>query len=419
MSAAGLHRWAAGAVIAGVLLLASQASGAQGPVTKTVQTIPPVPGAHFVVTRGVFTSDPSGVVSIPVRPGVPLEDQVRVPPIRLGDGRRAELGAWHGGNAGFNVFRRVRLRFTSQDGQPVPTSTITKVTIKASTGAVYRLDSVNDHTSLWLQSSRVAAFGDRLETKPIYYTFTRVVVRGANVVNDGQQKFFPGRRQDISVHLLFFAARFRAQDALFRFRLGSAVFLRYPDGAWERVPFTDGETRLAKLPRGDYQVRVDGPGYSFTRPMTLSRDQDLDLEVLSFFDLAVVFGVLLAFALGLLFIGRPHLLGAYAAPGGRWLRGRLRPSPPPIPDDEIASLEDVTVSVRNKEVPAKRIGESVVLPYRNAWLVAAADETPGGVIVVSVPRATSFASMEEAVAAAREAWRVDGVPAGLPQGREG
>jgi hypothetical protein len=40
-------------------------------------------------------------------------------------------------------------------------------------------------------------------------------------------------------------------------------------------------------------------------PIHLSRDQDVELLVLSFLDMAVIFGVPLAIALALFFFGRP------------------------------------------------------------------------------------------------------------------
>jgi hypothetical protein len=54
-------------------------------------------------------------------------------------------------------------------------------------------------------------------------------------------------------------------------------------------------------------VRVEASGYSADRPVWLSGDQAVDLQVVSPIDMAVVLGGLASVAIGLLLIGRPTL----------------------------------------------------------------------------------------------------------------
>ena len=61
---------------------------------------------------------------------------------------------------------------------------------------------------------------------------------------------------------------------LFGFPAGSAVQLRSPDGQVQRLDL-DGRSRASsgRLARGDYQLKVQGPGISWWMPVSLSRDQ--------------------------------------------------------------------------------------------------------------------------------------------------
>jgi len=97
---------------------------------------------------------------------------------------------------------------------------------------------------------------------------------------------------------------------VFGFPAGSAVQLRSPDGQVQRLDL-DGRSRASsgRLARGDYQLKVQGPGISWWMPVALSRDQQVELVFLSWLDLSVA--ALLAV---LVLVGLPLL-------GGR-LRGR-------------------------------------------------------------------------------------------------
>ena len=152
----------------------------------------------------------------------------------------------------------------------------------------------------------------------------RVVVDGSSVVNRGQQRFFPARDPEPRIELLFFSARLRSRDALFGFPLGSALKIEYPNGRTEQIKFKDGsELTLPSLPRGRYEVDTVGPGISFSRPLDLSRDQDLKLQVISWFDVVAVLLLAALVLLCLLLIGRPQLAARLPLIGPRLSR-RLR-----------------------------------------------------------------------------------------------
>jgi hypothetical protein len=97
-------------------------------------------------------------------------------------------------------------------------------------------------------------------------------------------------------------------DALFGNKIGSRLEIIGPDGRTIRVPLDrNGRVHLARLPRGSYRVRSDATGLGASRPVTLSRDQVVDVQVLSVIDLLLLGSGASALAIGLLLVRRPRL----------------------------------------------------------------------------------------------------------------
>ena len=145
----------------------------------------------------------------------------------------------------------------------------------------------------------------------------------------------------MQIRLLLFAVRVTARDALLGFPIGSAVRLQYPNGGERREALGPrAELTLTSLPRGDYRVGVEALGISSSRPVALSRDQDVSLRVISWLDVAVVLLGLGSVALALLFARRPAsvrraggvstllvVLVAVAMAGGAPARAAVPPDP--------------------------------------------------------------------------------------------
>ena len=105
------------------------------------------------------------------------------------------------------------------------------------------------------------------------------------------------------VPLLLRTAHLSTRDLLFGGAVGSSVALTYPDGQRTTVRLgQDGRATIQNLARDLYTVRVDAPGYSFDRPVALSRNQYIDLPVLTYLDIAVVAACVLLVAGGLFVI---------------------------------------------------------------------------------------------------------------------
>ena len=71
-----------------------------------------------------------------------------------------------------------------------------------------------------------------------------------------------------------------------------------------------------RLARGDYQLKVRGPGVSWWTPVSLSRTQEVELELLSWLDLGVAALAGLVVLVGLPLLGRRlHQRGRRAVAG--------------------------------------------------------------------------------------------------------
>ena len=77
-----------------------------------------------------------------------------------------------------------------------------------------------------------------------------------------------------------------------------------PNGAESRHEMVNGRADLPPLPRGEYEMRVDGLGLKTWRPILVSRDQVIQLELISAIDIGTLIGTGLAIAIGLILIGR-------------------------------------------------------------------------------------------------------------------
>ena len=299
------------AILAGLYLAVSWvAAPSAAHAAVQIQTVPPVEGARFRYRGQTVRADSLGRVTLNVSTAN-LERQVKVTPTPVSHGVRAQLDRWYPkrGVAAIAFFHRVRPRFINLQGNAVDANLVDAVVVKGSHGVTHRF---KHGERAWLQVSRVVPrAAGRLRSESLRYSVQRVIVRGSNVVNSGQQRFRPAKTPEFPIQLLLYSARFKTRDAFFGFPIGSAVRLEYPNGRVERHELGDnGELLVPSLPRSDYKVTVDGPGFSFSRPVRLSRDQEVELEVLSYLDVGLALFVVAAFVIGLPLLRRPGLRAA-------------------------------------------------------------------------------------------------------------
>ncbi|WP_374967713.1 hypothetical protein [Terrabacter sp. BE26] len=297
--------------------MAGAASAATGPkpvatsATVNIVTVPPVPGAAFIFDGRPVVTDRQGIAHITVPAGK--------------RGHTLAVKSTHIQQAGsdYSFVRWWRTGHHTQDYERTLTGLKVRknLTIKAAYRASFTVTyGFADPAKRAVAHSRVAAVefrGDNGQTvtatgagtvrllgirpvnssgtlvaKEIKYTVQRVQVDGSNVVRVNQQPFVPSQKQTVTISLLLLGAHFRTRDFLFGSPVGTTVLLTYPDNTTKRVPLDAlGQADVAGLARGNYTVRVEAPGIAFTRPVALSRNQYVDLPVVTYRDLGVVGGM--------------------------------------------------------------------------------------------------------------------------------
>jgi hypothetical protein len=308
------------------------------PATIEIHTTPALPNIRFSLDNQVFSSDAYGVARIEVqRVGkyhlalLPLQTQdpnIQMQFGRWGDeifktSRDIEVPLDKPLEIGFEVSYQVSQTFLDLSGRPVDPSRVASITLKGSNGTTYTFDDNKPH---WLPSGRVVRLNDGLEETKILYSVISVVIDGSNVVSQAQQRFYVNSGDVWPVKLLLYKANFTARDALFGFPIGSGVHVEYPNGNFQSYSFDTGKGyAIDGLARGIYRVKVIGAkGYAPATPIALSRDQDVELMVFSYLDIAVLSVLGLLLSLGLLLFGRPYLLTPVAAVG-RWFMPKSQP----------------------------------------------------------------------------------------------
>jgi hypothetical protein len=155
------------------------------------------------------------------------------------------------------------------------------------------------------RASRVVPLTGGLVSKALDYRIQSVMIGGNNVVNRAQQAFTPLTRRTMKVRVLFYSAKISASDRLFGFGIGSGIKLVFPDGAVQNVSFGNGhKLLLSALPRGNYRVSVHSWGLSAAQPLAITRDQVVELKVLSYLDIIVLITSVITIGVGLVVVGR-------------------------------------------------------------------------------------------------------------------
>jgi hypothetical protein len=199
--------------------------------------------------------------------------------------------------ATFDMEYRTTFTFAARSGRPVDPSKLTSMRLQSSLGRRIRLTPPKP---VWLQGSRTTTGPLGLQSRAVSYRIDAVTTSGANVVNRGQQRFFPSQSQQVDVALLLFDVRFSARDALLGTGTGSGVALELPNGHVDHLGFgSDGAVTVRQLPRGTYHVTVEGSGPALTQKLTLSESQHADIDAVTWLDIGLGLLLFLFIVIGL------------------------------------------------------------------------------------------------------------------------
>ncbi|HEY9525572.1 MAG TPA: hypothetical protein VIR02_00740 [Anaerolineales bacterium] len=291
------------------------------PATVEIIVTPPLPDIKFALDGKVFASDDYGVARIQVRETgkyqldiLPLEvkdENIQMHFGRWGDdefapNRKIEIPLQKPLEVGFEVSYQVSQTFVDLDNQPVDSSRITSITYKGSNGATFTFEDTAPH---WLPAGRIIRLNNGLQETKILYSVMSIVIDGANVVSQAQQRYYVHENDLWSIQVLLYAVRFTAKDALFGFPIGNGILMEYPDGEVQSYTFDpEHGYEITGLARGIYRVTVTGAqGYAPPTPIALSRNQDVQLMVFSYLDMGFLASVGLMLSVGRLAYGRPYI----------------------------------------------------------------------------------------------------------------
>jgi hypothetical protein len=314
-----------GIVSIGVNRATAEADMVIEPAKMAIYTVPPVPGVKFKLNQKILTSDENGVVDLAVAASgiyslevLPIEDN------QLASNTQMEFARWNDNvftakrqiylprarrlEAGFIVSYQMDQKFYGTTGELVDPRRVSSMIVRG-IGNTYNLDGAGP---VWLPSNRLTRrVGERLESQEILYYFRDVTIDGANVINRSEQRFHIRPDDTWPIQVLLYSVRFTARDAMFHFPIGKGIALTYPDGRTEKFFFDSGKAQIMipSLARGSYSAKIIGAGGSAPpTPIHLSRDQDVELLMLSYLDIALIIGIPLVIALAFFFIGRPYWL---------------------------------------------------------------------------------------------------------------
>jgi len=312
-----------------------------------IQTVPKLAGIRFSFNDRTYTTDENGLLLLIIKESkkyrlevLPVEEGI------LGSNVQIEFERWndnvflpyrdvylprsHPLEVGFILKYQVKQIFFDSTGQLVDPSRVSNISMRA-VGRIYNFENPD---SQWLPSNRLARrIGEHLESHDILYYIRDVTIDGVNVINKSEQRFEVHPDDVWPIHVLLYSASFTARDVIFQVPIGDGIKLEYPDGRHEEFLFDDKNTiDISSLARGPYRATVIGAGGSAPpTPIHLSRDLDVELRVISYLDMAIIFGIPAIIALGLLFYGRPYLLfslrslpSAFATTLNRIMRRRLK-----------------------------------------------------------------------------------------------
>jgi hypothetical protein len=302
------------------------------PAKVAIYTVPPIPGVKFKLNQQIYTSDENGIAELAVdTSGVYSLEVLPIDEDNISSNTKLEFARWNDNvftanrkvyfprarrlEAGFNVNYQMDQKFYDTTGEPVDPARVSSMVIRG-IGNTYTLDGAGP---VWLPSNRlIRRVTERLESQEILYYFRDVTIDGANVINRSQQRFHIRPNDTWPIQVLLYSVRFTARDAMFHFPIGKGIELTYPDGHMEKFFFDSNRAQITipSLARGSYSAKITGAGGSAPpTPIHLSRDQDVELLMLSYLDIALIIGIPLSIALAFFFIGRPY-----------WLRVARHPS---------------------------------------------------------------------------------------------
>ncbi|MEO6502907.1 MAG: hypothetical protein ABIQ09_13470, partial [Jatrophihabitantaceae bacterium] len=297
------------------------------PITMTLKTVPALSGVRFTVDGQPLVTGADGTTTYTVQHDYAGHRLSVISDSVTTANKRYQFYRWAGQRdpnqafsrtvsglpmrsnyavtAAFTVQVPVLPRVVRQDGAALDPTEVEKITARNDNGTIVELPL---SSPTWLDQVRPAFHHSVLSAQPVSYSLQSVIVRGANVVDAGRQRFQPAATSNPTFTTQFHDLVITGHDAIFKTKLGTSATITFPDRSKQTVPLNAEHTvTLTNLPRGTYKVTIEaGRGVVGVQQFSLSKDKTADLIVISALDLTILLGLLLIIAVGLLVIGRQY-----------------------------------------------------------------------------------------------------------------
>jgi len=202
------------------------------------------------------------------------------------------------------VSTRVSLAFVDPTGAPVPSTRISSVEL-SSAGRTVSVAGADVTDGLLLVTQKAHREKGRWTSSPVAYSVAKVTVDGAEAVFAGQQRYTTSQTSDWTVRLSVFDVAVSVRDVLFGSTVGSAADVTRPDGGSYPVELSAAQpTVLRSLVRGEYVVTTHAAAVGAGTRLLVSRDQAVELRVITRLDLVVVLVLAVGLCVSLLWVGR-------------------------------------------------------------------------------------------------------------------
>jgi hypothetical protein len=202
------------------------------------------------------------------------------------------------------VRRPVQLRFVAPDGAPVPTDRITQVSLSGG-GSKLVLGPDQLHDQVMVVSGTSREVESVWKAAGVAYSVDSVKVDGSDAVFSGRQRFDAVKSGIWTIKLSVFDITITARDVLFGSTVKSSVLVTMPDGMDVEHTMTNGDALLlSDLVRGTYDLKISAALLGSRSTLLVSRNDAVELRVMTLRDAAVIGAALLLMAALLIWLGR-------------------------------------------------------------------------------------------------------------------
>lgn len=284
------------------------------PLHLTLQALPALPGINLGVDGHIYKTDANGAVHVDVASAgyhtvsasIDSPDpNMKLRLVRWANGSPSASTTYHlltdeTVYVSFATAFLTPIRFVDEAGNPVDIRGLGEVLAIGPGGVDLKLWPSSSDQSLELPAPSRTALAQLPHNW--HYSVTWATFHGTSVANRGDSPFVPGPGRTWVIKLRLYALHVHVRRPILGAGHNSVVVTSQAGYRQSAQLDAGGNATFNDLPRGEYLVRMVGPGYSLPVDMTMTRNQSVEAPVTSREELVLAYWLFLvvALALGLL-----------------------------------------------------------------------------------------------------------------------